>query len=91
MSSYRSQILTYATAYADASESLLMAALAHTNQAFEIHATDFSLDHWRLLSTDDGWSLIRPNGEIAYRALGASGRRRCLELARDLGVLAVYS
>lgn len=68
-----------------------MTALAHTPQAFEIHTADLSNDHWRLLPTDDGWSLIRPTGEIACRALGVSGRRRCLEFARDHGVLVVYS
>jgi hypothetical protein len=68
-----------------------MTALAHTHQAFEIHAAESSNDHWRLLPTEDGWSLIRPSGEVACRALGAFGRRRCLELAHDLGVLVVYS
>lgn len=42
-----------------------------------------------LRATGDGWSLLAPEGEVVFRALGLAGRRRCLEYARELGVLAV--
>ena len=68
-----------------------MTALAHGHEAFEIHGSDVHHDHWRLRPTGDGWSLIRPDGAIAFHGLGVSGRRRCLEFAREHGVLAVFS
>ncbi len=68
-----------------------MTAWAHNQKAFEIHATDLTHDQWRLMPTGDGWSLIRPDGGVAFRGLGVSGRRRCLEFARELGVLVVFS
>ena len=45
----------------------------------------------KLLPTGDGWSLIGPDGAIAFRALGTRARRDCLEFARAHGVLAVFS
>jgi hypothetical protein len=42
-----------------------------------------------LRATGDGWSLLAPDGKLVFRALGLAGRRRCLEYARELGVLAV--
>jgi hypothetical protein len=45
----------------------------------------------RLLSTDDGWSLVGSDGEMLFRGLGAHGRRQCLEEARARGILAVFS
>jgi hypothetical protein len=33
--------------------------------------------------------LLAPDGKVVFRALGLAGRRRCLEHARELGVLAV--
>jgi hypothetical protein len=46
---------------------------------------------WRLLPSGDGWSLLAPDGELAFHALGIRGRRCCLEFARAQGVLAVFS
>jgi hypothetical protein len=45
----------------------------------------------RLLPTGDGWSLIGPDGELVFHGLGLSGRRQCLEFAREHGALAVLS
>jgi hypothetical protein len=44
-----------------------------------------------LRATDDGWSLLAPNGDVLFRGIGLAARRRCLELARELGALAVLS
>jgi hypothetical protein len=45
----------------------------------------------RLLPSDDGWSLVRPDGRLVFRALGYRARQQCLEFARAHGVLAVFS
>jgi hypothetical protein len=45
----------------------------------------------RLVQSGDGWSLVDPEGELVFRALGTNARRRCLEFARARGVLAVFS
>jgi hypothetical protein len=45
----------------------------------------------RLLPSGDGWSLVGPDGELVFQALGTGGRRQCLEFARAHGVLAVLS
>jgi hypothetical protein len=50
-----------------------------------------SMRRLRLRQTDDGWSLLGPDGEIVFRAMGDRARRRCLEFARGTGVLAVIS
>lgn len=47
--------------------------------------------HLLLRQSDDGWSLLRPDGEVVIRAMGERARRRCLEFARAVGVLAVIS
>jgi hypothetical protein len=47
--------------------------------------------HLLLRQSDDGWSLLRSDGEVVFRAMGDRGRRRCLEFARAVGVLAVIS
>jgi hypothetical protein len=44
-----------------------------------------------LRASEDGWSLLAPNGEVVYRGFGLASRRQCLEFARELGVLAVIS
>ena len=44
----------------------------------------------RLQPRGDGWSLVAPDGQLVFHALGATGRRRCLETARARGVLAIY-
>jgi hypothetical protein len=44
-----------------------------------------------LRASEDGWSLLAPDGEVVYRGFGLASRRECLEFARELGVLAVIS
>ncbi len=44
-----------------------------------------------LRPTEDGWSLIAPDGEVVYRGLGIGSRRRCLEIAVDRGAATVLS
>ncbi len=44
-----------------------------------------------LRPTEDGWSLITPDGEVVYRGLGLDSRRRCLEIAVERGAAAVLS
>ena len=48
-------------------------------------------DRLRLLASDDGWSLVRPDGELLFRALGTRARHECLQFARAHGALAVFS
>jgi hypothetical protein len=54
-------------------------ARAAANQQFSLRATE------------DGWSLLAPNGEVVFRGFGLASRRACLEFARESGVLAVVS
>lgn len=42
-----------------------------------------------LRATARGCALIGPDGEIVFYADGLSGRRQCLEFARERGVLAL--
>jgi hypothetical protein len=44
-----------------------------------------------LRPTEDGWSLIGPDGELVFRGFGLKGRRECLEFARARGIHAVFS
>jgi hypothetical protein len=44
-----------------------------------------------LRPTEDGWSLITPDGEVVYRGLGIASRRRCLEIAVERGAATVLS
>jgi hypothetical protein len=44
-----------------------------------------------LRATEDGWSLITPDGEVLYRGLGIASRRRCLEIAVERGAATVHS
>lgn len=44
-----------------------------------------------LRPTEDGWSLITPDGEVVYRGLGLGSRRRCLEIAVERGAATVLS
>jgi hypothetical protein len=44
-----------------------------------------------LRPTEDGWSLITRDGEVVYRGLGISSRRRCLEIAVERGAATVLS
>ena len=73
-----------------------MAAIAHRQSAIELHASqgvlaDRAPDRLWLRATGDGWSLVTPDGHVLFHAMGLSGRRECLEFARDRGVLAVLS
>ena len=44
-----------------------------------------------LRPTEDGWSLLAPDGELVYRGLGIDSRRRCLEIAVERGAATVLS
>jgi hypothetical protein len=44
-----------------------------------------------LRPTEDGWSLITPDGEVVYRGLGLDSRRRCLQIAVERGAATVLS
>jgi hypothetical protein len=72
-----------------------MTAIVHKLVALELHASrraqrrDAAGRRLSLRATEDGWSLIAPDGHLVFRGFGLDGRRRCLEFARDLGVLAV--
>ena len=75
-----------------------MTAYAHSPTAVQIRVLREraptragSPDRLRLLPTGDGWSLVGPEGEVLFHALGVSGRRKCLEFARERGALAVFS
>ena len=75
-----------------------MTAVSHAPAAFAIHpiaesdrAARTTAPALRLLPSGDGWSLVGPNGELLYSALGSQGRRRCLQYARAAGVLTVRS
>ena len=74
-----------------------MSSLAHTTAAFEIRTLgqrrtrSVRMSGVRLLPSGDGWSLVGPEGELMFQALGPRGRRQCLEYARSCGVLVVFS
>jgi hypothetical protein len=48
------------------------------------------VDRLTLRASDDGWSLIAPDGRVVFRGFGLASRRECLRYAHDLGVLAVF-
>jgi hypothetical protein len=50
-----------------------------------------TLARLKLMPSGDGWSLLTPDGEVVFHALGTRARRRCLEVAQAKGVLAVLS
>ncbi len=74
-----------------------MTSLAHTPGRFQLRSPTalrrsgeaHEGESLRLLPSGDGWALVGPDGELVFQALGTDGRRRCLEFARDEGVLAV--
>ena len=45
----------------------------------------------RLVPSGDGWSLVSLDGEPVFSADGLRGRWRCLEFARNRGVVALVS
>jgi hypothetical protein len=47
--------------------------------------------HLLLRTSEDGWSLLTPQGELVFRARGLDARRRSLEAAYERGALAVLS
>lgn len=74
-----------------------MASLASHPGAFELKSLrrprrrDETVDRLYLRATDDGWSVRNSSGEILFGGLGLSGRRRCLEFAREVGALVVFA
>ena len=44
-----------------------------------------------LASTEAGWALVDPRGEVLFRSAGVAGRHQCLKFARDHGAIAVLS
>jgi hypothetical protein len=44
-----------------------------------------------LRPSEDGWSLLTPQGELVFRGHGPEARRRSLEVAYERGALAVLS
>jgi hypothetical protein len=73
-----------------------MTALADRHSAVEIHligelhARAESDVRLRLVPSGEGWSLVGPSGELVFNAIGTRARRRCLEFARERGVLAIF-
>jgi hypothetical protein len=74
-----------------------MSSLAHSAAAFSIelgdrrHARTGAPDSLTLRATEDGWALLRADGQVVFHALGVRGRRQCLEFARRQGVISVFS
>ncbi len=75
-----------------------MTAIAHRSTSVQLrtrreHASPRTApaQRMRLMASGDGWSLVGHEGEVVFQALGISGRRQCLEAARERGVLAVFS
>jgi hypothetical protein len=74
-----------------------MASLASHPAAFEIRSgrepcvRDQASDRLYLRATGDGCSLLNSDGEVIFHGLGLTGRRQCLEFAREFGVLVVYA
>jgi hypothetical protein len=75
----------------------LMIAAAPKPAAFEVRVRDYARQrtgtarHVSIWATEDGYSLVAPDGTVLVRGLGRDGRRQCLEYAREHGVLVVYS
>jgi hypothetical protein len=65
--------------------------------AFEVRcgrpslSRDDAADRLYLRATEDGWSLLNSAGKVLFRGFGPDGRRQCLEFARDIGILTVFS
>jgi hypothetical protein len=71
-----------------------MTALASHPTAFTLRAGDEDCriapgTRLALRATEDGWSLIAPDGQLVFRGMGLAARRQCLLYARAHGVLAV--
>jgi hypothetical protein len=60
--------------------------------AFALHTTDTQTGmptSLVLRATEDGWSLLAPDGAVVFSALGVRARHECLAYARDHGSLSV--
>jgi hypothetical protein len=74
-----------------------MSSVTDTPAAFETATPDplevlvLGAGPVKLQPAGDGWSLVGPDERLLFHAPGLRGRRRCLEYARDEGVLAVFS
>jgi len=72
-----------------------MSGIGHPHTAFELRGVGLPVfaarqrQKLRLRATEDGWSLLSPEGDVILRTLGTRGRHQCLEYARELGALAV--
>jgi hypothetical protein len=73
----------------------LVATFASQPSAIELHTSPPAQVHHRAASqlllrpTEDGWSLLTPDGALVLRGFGLGSRRQCLQYARALGVLTV--
>ena len=74
-----------------------MALSSPHSAAFEVRSgrrswpRDDSAERLYLRATEDGWSLLNSAGEVLFRGFGLDGRRQCLEFAREIGILMVFS
>ena len=74
-----------------------MLSSAMRSTAFEMHmaerpdAHSVGSRHLILRPTEDGWSLITPQGELVFRGRGLGARRQCLQAASERGVFVVLS
>ncbi len=74
-----------------------VATYAPQPAAIELHTSHPAAVHRRAASqlllrpTEDGWSLLTPDGDLVLRGFGLGSRRQCLQYARSIGVLTVAS
>jgi len=70
-----------------------MTAVAHRPTAVVVRGDRrmLAVRRFSIRASEDGWSLLAPNGEVVYRGFGLASRRECLEFAHEIGVLAVIS
>ncbi len=72
-------------------------SLVHKPAAWEIHAGRWpalrSLAGGNLIlrPTEDGWSVMTPDGELVFRGFGTGSRRQCLDAARARGATVLLS
>jgi hypothetical protein len=78
-------------------QAYLVATFAPNSAAVELHTSHRTRAAHRATSqlllrpTEDGWSLLTPDGGLVLRGFGLGSRRQCLQYARALGVLTVAS
>ena len=68
-----------------------MTSIADKSTVLELRTVSDVRVRLRLLPSGDGWSLVGPEGQLVFHALGTQGRRRCLEYARGRGALVLVS